>query len=75
MRERIKGLKYDIPVFKVLNSQNEASLPEPDPSVKISKSNDGLVIKLTFNNEASANLVETGIYRLLGRHGIREENK
>jgi ParB family chromosome partitioning protein len=75
MRERIKALKYDVPVDKNMKDQNETLPPESDPIVKISVSDSGLIIKLAFNNEASAKLMQTGIRRLLGRHGIREENK
>jgi ParB family chromosome partitioning protein len=75
MRERIKSLKYDVPVEKDMDNHNEALPLESERNVKLIISDNGLIIKLTFNNKASAKLMETGIRRLLGRHGIREEKK
>jgi ParB family chromosome partitioning protein len=73
MREKIKALKYEFPLDKTLNEQNEVLSPELKPSVKISVSDNGLIIKLAFNSKGAAKLMETGIQRLLGRHGITEK--
>jgi ParB family chromosome partitioning protein len=73
MREKVKALKPESPVGGIANEQNEMFPPESKPSVKLTVSENGLLIKLVFNNKASAGLVEAEIRRFLRQHGIREE--
>ncbi|AEF84927.1 conserved hypothetical protein [Treponema primitia ZAS-2] len=72
MRKKAKYLKQDF-LFDIPNNQTEALSPELDPSIRILVSDDGLVINLTFNHEASAKMMIAGIRRLIGKYGIKEE--
>jgi hypothetical protein len=74
LRERIKALKYDTSADTASSGKVDVLSPELAPSVKMSVSDDGLVIKLAFNNEASAKVMETGIGKLLKKHGIQAVN-
>jgi hypothetical protein len=81
MRDRTKALKKgastgtpsDTETGLVGKPSNEAQPAEPDPAVKMSVSDDGLVISLFCNNRASAQVMEGEIRRLLAGRGIQEE--
>jgi hypothetical protein len=55
-----------------MTEQSEILSPEIKPSVKMSISGNGLIIKLAFNSKGAEQLMETGIRRLLEKYGIRE---
>jgi ParB family chromosome partitioning protein len=75
MREKVKELKHKPLEDGNSNEQKEMLPPEPEPNVKLTVSGNGLLIKLAFNNKASAGLMEVEIRRLLGQHGIWEETR
>ncbi|GHV55245.1 hypothetical protein AGMMS49579_17600 [Spirochaetia bacterium] len=72
MRERVKALKGGDEDTGADDMVSDAvpDVTAADPTVKITVSSDGLRVKLVFNDKRSAELMERGIRRLLGRHGI-----
>lgn len=74
MRQKVKELKGG-------NTDSQDIIPETSdtaveaatskPTVKITVSPDGLRLKLAFSNKRSAELMDRGIRRLLGRHEIK----
>jgi ParB family chromosome partitioning protein len=80
MRDRAKALKKEVSGDNASSAgkaspgkpANETQSAEPEPTVKITVSDNGLVINLTFNTRASARVIESEIRRLLGKRRIRE---
>jgi ParB family chromosome partitioning protein len=81
MRDRAKALKQKVSGDNTSSLEksspekpvNETQSAEPEPTVKITVSDDGLVISLTFNNKVSAQAMVNEVRRLLGERGIREK--
>jgi ParB family chromosome partitioning protein len=80
MRDKAKALKKEVSggasgvkMASIGKSASETLSVEPEPTVKISISDDGLVINLAFANRSSVQVMESEIRRFLGQHGIREE--
>jgi ParB family chromosome partitioning protein len=79
MRQKVKELK-DQPQAPSPPITGTAVMDSPDippkqaePAVRLTVSAEGLTIKLVFNNQEKAKLLETGIRRLLGRHQVKVE--
>jgi ParB family chromosome partitioning protein len=73
MRHKIKELKAgneNTPSVE-LPPGNISKTANPEPEVKMTISPDGLRFKLVFADKRSADLIDRGIRRLLGRHEIK----
>jgi ParB family chromosome partitioning protein len=75
MRKKVKALKGGDVTTEEADSASETMpfVAATDPTVKIVVSPDGLRVKLTFSDKRTAELIERGIRRLLGRHGVGVE--
>jgi ParB family chromosome partitioning protein len=72
-RQKVKELKDEARKAEALApAPDKSGCPTPgsQASVKLSVSPNGLSIRLTFNTQDKAKLLETGIRRLLGRHQV-----
>jgi hypothetical protein len=69
MRQKMKELKGGNVSAVSLPIENK----DGKPTVKIEVSTNGIVFKLSFGDKSSAQIMEQGIKRLLGRHGIMEK--
>ncbi|GMO45679.1 MAG: hypothetical protein Ta2G_00640 [Termitinemataceae bacterium] len=71
MRQKMRELKEQkLPSVSI---QKETAKAAQSPSAKIEVLPNGLAMKITFTDKPSLQLIEQGVKRLFGRHGIREE--